>query len=54
MPALGGDHHARPVRVQRLGEQSLVVAEVVGIGGVDERDAELDRMPGDRDRRGPV
>ncbi|MGH3322045.1 MAG: LysR substrate-binding domain-containing protein [Streptosporangiaceae bacterium] len=39
--------------MQRLGEQFLVVAEV-GVGGVDERETELDRAPGDRDRCGSV
>src|SRR5256885_1696546 len=45
--ALGGNHHSRPpLASQRLGNQPLVVAGLrvicaVGIGGVDEVDAEL-------------
>ena len=54
LPALGGDHYPRPVRVERLGEQFLVVAQVVGVRGVDERHAEFDRAPGDLDRDGAV
>ena len=54
LPALGGDHHARRVRVQRLGEQRFVVAVVVRVGGVDERHAEVDGAAGDPDRGGPV
>jgi hypothetical protein len=44
---LGGDHHAGRVRVQRLRDQLLVVAEPVRIGGVDVRDAEVDGPPQD-------
>jgi hypothetical protein len=36
-------HHAVGVRVQRLPDQQLGGERSVGVGGVDERDAELDR-----------
>src|SRR5436190_23007052 len=49
--ALGGYHQAWRVRVQRRGQQLLVIAEVIGIGGVNERHAELYRAAGDRDGR---
>jgi hypothetical protein len=54
MAALGGDHQIGRVRVQCLGQQLLVVAEVIGVGGVDEVDAEFDGAAGDPDRGRPV
>jgi hypothetical protein len=60
LAGLGGDHEVLWVRVQGVGEQFLVGAEVVRVGGVDERHAELDRAPCDGDAvrafcvRGPV
>ncbi len=44
-PRLGGDHHVVVVRVQRLAEQVLRHVRAVGVGGVEERHADLDRAP---------
>ena len=41
--ALGGDDQVVGIRVQRLGDQRLADVGTVGVGGVDEVDAELDR-----------
>ena len=41
-PALGGDHEAVGVRVQRLGDELLAHPRPVAVGGVDEVDAQLD------------
>ena len=41
--ALGRDHEVVRVRVQRLGDQVLADLGPVGVGGVDQVDAELDR-----------
>ncbi len=40
--ALGGDDDARRVRRKRFADQALGDLRAVGVGGVDERDAELD------------
>ena len=40
--ALGGDHQARRIRVQRLGDQPLGNLRPVGVGGIDQVDAQLD------------
>src|SRR5712671_2751219 len=42
-PAFGGDHELLRIRIQGLGDQSLTDLGAVGIGGVDEVDAELER-----------
>ena len=42
-PAFGGDHQILRVRVQRLRDQSLAYLRTVGIGSVDEVDAELEQ-----------
>ena len=42
-PGLGRDDHVVGVRVQRLGDQLLGDVRAVGVGGVDEGDAELER-----------
>jgi peptide chain release factor 1 len=42
-PALGRDHDALGVGVERSRHQRLVEAGAVGVGGVDERDPQLDR-----------
>src|SRR5262249_41393069 len=47
--ALGGDDQVVGVRVQGLGDQPLAALWAVGIGGVDEVDAEFPRPP----QRGP-
>ena len=47
--ALGGDHEAVGIGVQRLGDQRLVEAGAVGMGGVDQGHAELDRAAQDAD-----
>jgi hypothetical protein len=49
--ALGRDHQALGVGVQRLGQQLLADRGAVGVGGVDQVDAELDRAPQHRQRR---
>ena len=41
--ALGRDDQVVGVRVQRLGDQALADLRAVGVGGVDEVDAEFDR-----------
>ncbi len=48
-PSLGGDQQVLRVRVERLGDQLLADMRAVGVGGVDQVDAELDRPPQDRD-----
>jgi hypothetical protein len=48
LAALGGDHQVGRIRVERFGQQLLVVAEVIGIGGVDEGHAEFHRAAGYR------
>src|SRR6478752_665813 len=50
-PDLGGDLQAVPVRVQGLREDLLADVGPVGIGGVDEVDAELDGAADDGDGR---
>ena len=40
--ALGGDDQARRVGVKRLGDQALGNLRAVGVGGVDQRDAQFD------------
>ncbi len=40
---LGGDHHLVAHRRQRLAEQFLVVVGAIGLGGVEEGDAALER-----------
>ena len=41
--ALGGDHKIIWVRVERIADQLLADVGPVGVGGVDEVDAEFDR-----------
>ena len=43
--ALGRDHEIIRVRRQRLADELLADVRTVGVGGVDEVDAELDRAP---------
>ena len=52
--ALGGDDQAVGVRVQRLGDEVLAHERPVGVGGVDEVDAQLDgpAQHADATRRG--
>ena len=51
VPGLGGDDQARRVGVERAGDQALADARTVAVGGVDEIDAELDRLTQDMNRR---
>jgi hypothetical protein len=53
-PALGGDHEVVRVRVERLADQLLADVRPVGVGGVDEVDAQLDRAAQHRLRLVPV
>ena len=46
---LGGQHHAVTMRGQHPADERLVVAVAVGVGGVEERDAQVDRPAQDRD-----
>ena len=39
--ALGGDDHARRIRVQRLGNKALGNLRAISVGSVDQRDAQL-------------
>ena len=49
-PALGGDHEALRVGVQRLGDQELAHLGAVGVGRVDQVHAQLDGAPQDAQR----
>ena len=49
-PGLGGDHQVVGVRVQRLRDELLGDVGAVGVGGVDEGDAELAGSPEQPDR----
>jgi len=40
--AFGGDHHPRRVGIKRLGDQPLGNLRAIGVGGVDQRDAQFD------------
>ncbi len=51
---LGGDQQVVGVGVQGLGEQLLVGAAAVHVGGVDEGDTEFDGAPGDGQRVLPL
>ena len=42
-PGLGGDDEIRGIRLQRLADEFLGDERAVGVRGVDEVDAELDR-----------
>jgi hypothetical protein len=41
-PAFGRDDQALRIRVERFGNEPLVDLRTVGVGGIDEGDAELD------------
>jgi hypothetical protein len=43
--ALGGDHEAVPIRMERLRDQVLAHLRPVRVCGVDQVDAELDNAP---------
>ena len=45
----GGDHHLASEGRQRLAEQCFIRERTVDLGGVEERDASLDRGPDQRD-----
>src|SRR5262249_19969338 len=47
---LGCNHDLVPEGSQRLAHQLLVGEGTVGLGGVEERDAALERLPDERDR----
>ena len=47
---LGGDDEVVRVRVQRLADQRVGDVRAVGVGGVDERDAQFDGAPQHADR----
>ena len=51
---LGGDHHLVADRRQRLADQLLVGERAVDLGGVEERDAAVDRGADQRDHLCPV
>ena len=53
-PALGRDHEILGVRRERLGDERLADIRTVGVGGVDEVHAALDRAPEHRLRGVPV
>src|SRR5262249_32788745 len=44
-PAFGRDDQAFRIRVERFGNEPLVDLRTVGVGGIDEGDAELDSTP---------
>ena len=46
---LGGDHHLVSDRSQRPADELLVGERPVDLGGVEERDAEVDRLADERD-----
>ena len=47
--ALGGDREALGIGMERLGDQFLADLRAVGVGGVDQVDAELERAAQDRE-----
>ena len=51
---LGGDHDLVAHRLERLADQLLVRERPVDLGGVEERDAAIDRRPDQRDHLAPV
>jgi hypothetical protein len=53
-PCLGGDLQPLGVRVEGLGEDQLTDVRPVGVGGVDEVDAKLDRPADHPDGLVPV
>ena len=53
-PALGGDHQLRRIRIEGLGDEALAHRRAVGVGRVDQIDAELERPPQHGDRLGVV
>ena len=53
-PAFGGDHQLRRIRVEGLRDETLAHRRTVGIGRIDQGDAELERPPEHGDRLGVV
>ena len=53
-PELGGDHDLIPIGGERLADEFLVGVRTVDLGGVEERDAAIDRGADQRDHLLPV